>query len=225
MQNVVSQEQLCEKIIATLGENFTKEEIQSCLKGLEIIEPKVTKLFWQAESAKAGVFIVLSGKARLLDDADNLIATVAYGESFIEQSLFPEENYINFAARASTGLKLCYLSDEVIHKLIVKYPRIRERLRQRAEFWDILLMCRQNSQISRISSTEEIFKALCLFERYNIEPGENAKKLFEDSQLLLLRRGQLKNAANRTLTAGNIYTDTDIQRKWEVTKPTIAYRH
>ncbi|MEM7713544.1 MAG: peptidase domain-containing ABC transporter [Cyanobacteria bacterium P01_A01_bin.68] len=221
MQNVVSQEQLCEKIVATLGENLTKEEIQSCLKGLEVIEPKVTKLFWQAESAKPGVFIVLAGKARLLDDADNLIATVAYGESFIEQSLFPEENYINFAVRASTGLKLCYLSGEIIYKLIVKYPRIRERLRQRAEFWDILLMCRQNSQISRISSAEEIFKALCLFERYNLEPGKSTNKLFEDSQLLLLQRGQLKNSTNKTLTAGNIYTDTDGQ--WEVTQSTIAY--
>ena len=223
MQNVISQEQLCERIIATLGESITKEEIQSCLKGLEIIEPKVTKLFWQAESAKPGIFIVLAGKARLLDDADNLIATVTYGESFIEQSLFPEENYISFAARASTGLKLCYLSGELIHKLIAKYPQIRDRLRQRAEFWDMLLSCRQNSQIPRISSTEKIFKALCLFERCNIEPGESTNKLFKDNQLLLLRRGQLKNAANRTLTAGNIYTDTDIDGKWEVTQPTIAY--
>ena len=79
MQNVISQEQLCEENIATLGENLAKEEIQSCLKGLEIIEPQATKLFWQVESAKPGVFIVLRGKARLLDDADNLIAAGAYG--------------------------------------------------------------------------------------------------------------------------------------------------
>ncbi|MEL6164988.1 MAG: cysteine peptidase family C39 domain-containing protein, partial [Cyanobacteria bacterium J06628_3] len=221
MQNVISQEQLCEEIIATLGENLAKEEIQSCLKGLEIIEPQVTKLFWQVESAKPGVFIVLRGKARLLDDADNLIATVAYGTSFSEQSLFPEQSYINLAARASSSLQLCYLSGDTVHLLIAKYPEIRERLFQRAEFWDLLLMCRQNSQILRITSVEEVFKALCLFERYDIEPGENANSLFEDNQLLILREGQLRNAANETLSPGNIYTDTS--GTWEVTQPTIAY--
>ncbi|MEO0842091.1 MAG: peptidase domain-containing ABC transporter, partial [Cyanobacteria bacterium J06643_5] len=226
MQNVISREQLCEKIIATLGVNLTKEDIQGCLKGLEIIEPKVTKLFWQTDgSAKPGVFIVLTGKARLLDDADNLVATVADGESFIEQSLFPEQNYMNFAARASTSLKLCYLSAEIVHQLIAKYPEIRERLFQRAEFWDLLLMCRQNSQILRITSVEEVFKALCLFERYDIEPGASANELFEDNQVLLLRRGQLKNPANQTLVPGYIYTSTDIDTDgiWEVTQSTVAY--
>ncbi|MDY6902668.1 MAG: peptidase domain-containing ABC transporter [Cyanobacteriota bacterium] len=221
MQNVISQEQLCEEIIATLGKNLTKEEIQSCLKGLEIIEPKVTKLFWQAGSAKPGIFIVLAGKVRLLDDADNLIATVTCGASFSEQSLFPEQSYINLAARASTSLQLCYLSGDTIHHLMTKYPEIQERLRRRAEFWDVLLLCRQNSQLSRSSSTEQLFKALCLFERYNIKPGENANSLFEDNQLLVLRQGQLRNAANQTLSSGNIYTETG--GKWEVTQPTIAY--
>jgi len=221
MHDVISQEQLCEKIIATLGENLTKEEIQGCLKGLEIIEPKVTKLFWQAESAKPGIFIVLAGKARLLDDSDNLIATVPCGASFSEQSLFSEQNYMNLAARASTSLKLCYISGEMIHDLMVKYPQMRERLWKRAEFWDVLLLCRQNSELSRNSSTEEIFKALCLFERYDIDPGESTNKLFEDNQLLVLRLGELKNVANQTLSPGNIYTDID--GKWEATQTTVAY--
>ncbi|MEO0684622.1 MAG: hypothetical protein AAFY76_06125, partial [Cyanobacteria bacterium J06649_11] len=70
MQNVISQERLCEQIIATLGANLTKQDIQGCLKGLEIIEPEAIKLFWQVYEAKPGIFIVLAGKARLLDDSD-----------------------------------------------------------------------------------------------------------------------------------------------------------
>ncbi|MBE9216577.1 peptidase domain-containing ABC transporter [Plectonema cf. radiosum LEGE 06105] len=225
MQNVLSQEQLCKIIIATLGESLTEQEIQSCLKVVEIIEPKVAKLFWQVMEAKPGIFIVLEGKARLLDGADNLITTLSSGASFSEQSLFREQNFLSLAARASTSLKLGYIPGEVICKLMEKYPQIRERLYKRAEFWDILLLCRQNSQINRSSSTSEIFKALCLFERYNIEPGGSTTKLFEDNQLLLLRQGELKNAANQTLLPGNIYvnTDTNIDGKWEVTQPTIAY--
>ncbi|MEA5597859.1 peptidase domain-containing ABC transporter [Rivularia sp. UHCC 0363] len=218
MQNVLSQEQLCKNIIATLGESLSDQDIQSCLKGVEIIEPEVAKLFWQGLEAKPGIYIVLAGQARLLDSSDNLIATVKSGVSFSEQSLFREQN-LDLSARASNSLKLAFIDGEVIHDLMEKYPQIREHLYRRAEFWDILLLCR-HSQLSR-SDPEEMFKALCLFERYHIEPGGSTNKLFEDNQLLILRQGELKNDANRTLTPGNIYTDTN--GKWSVTQPTIAY--
>ena len=219
MQNVLSQK-LCLEIIAALDASLTEQDIQGCLKGVEIIEPKAAKLFWESTEAKPGIYIVLAGKARLLDGLDNLIATVESGASFGEQSLFGEENFIDLAARASTSLKLCFVSGEAFYELMEKHPQIRVSLYRRAEFWDVLLLCRQNSQISRSSSTEEIFKALCLFERHYIEPGESTLEVFEDNQLLLLRQGEIRNDANR-MTPGNIYTDTD--GKWEVTQPTIAY--
>ncbi|AFY52969.1 bacteriocin-processing peptidase [Rivularia sp. PCC 7116] len=221
MQNVISQEQLYENIIATFGENLTRQEIQSCLKGLEIVEPKVTKLFWQLLEAKPGIFIVLAGKVRLLDDSDNLIATLSSGASFGEQSLFSEQNFIPCAARASTSLKLGFISLETIHDLMERYPQIRQRFWRRAEYWDLLLLCDRKFQLSRSSSTEKIFKALCLFERYSIEVGENNLQLFTDNKLLLLRQGELKNVSNQTLSPGNIYTEID--GRWEVTQPTIAY--
>jgi ATP-binding cassette subfamily B protein len=222
MQNVLSQEQLCHKIIATLGKSLIEQDIQSCLKEIEIIEPKVAKLFWRSTQAKPGIFIVLAGKARLLDGLDNLIATVESGASFGEQSLFGKENFINLAARASTSLKLCYLSGEALYSLMEKHPLFRDRLYRRAEFWDILLLCRQNSQLSRSCiNPEQMFKALCLFERYRIQPGESTARLFEDNKLLLLREGEVKNPANRTLNPGNIYREID--GKWSVTQPTIAY--
>ncbi len=223
IQDVLSQEQLCQKIIATLGESLTEQDIQSCLKKIEIIEPKVAKLFWRSPEAKPGIFIVLAGKVRLLDDSDNLIATVSCGEYFGEQSLFNEQNFLPFAARASTSLKLCFISGEALCSLMEKHPQIRERLYKRAEFWDILLLCRQNSQLSRSLDPEKIFKALCLFERYCIEPGESTLQLFEHNQLLLLRRGEIKNGANQILTPGNIYTDKDTDGKWQVTQLSIVY--
>ena len=223
IQDVLSQEQLCEKIIATLGESLTEQDIQGCLKKIEIIEPKVAKLFWRSPEAKPGIYMVLAGKVRLLDGSDNLIATVSCGASFGEQSLFGEQDFINLTARASTSLKLCFISGEVLHGLMEKHPLVRERLYKRAEFWDVLLLSRQNSQISRSSDPEEIFKALCLFERYRIQPGESTNKLFEDNQLLLLRQGELKNDANQSLTPGNIYRDKDTDGKWQITQPTIVY--
>ncbi len=113
IQDVLSQEELCQKIIVALGESLTEQDIQSCLNKIEIIEPKVAKLFWRSPEAKPGIFIVLTGKARLLDGLDNLIATVESGASFGEQSLFNEQSFLPFAARASTSLKLCFISGEV----------------------------------------------------------------------------------------------------------------
>ena len=86
-----------------------------------------------------------------------------------------------------------------------------------------MLLCRQNSQLSRSSSTEEMFKALGSFERYRIEPGESAAQLFEDNQLLVLRQGELRNGADRILSPGNIYKDIHNNGKWQVTQPTIVY--
>ena len=193
MRNVLSLEQLCKKIIATLGKKLTEQELQGCLKGVEVIEAKCSKLFWQATIAKPGIYIVMAGKARILDASDNLIATVSSGVSFGEQSLFGEQNFLPLAVRASTSLKLCFINGEALHGLMKKHPQIRECLWRRAEFWDVLLQSRYNSQLSRSSFIEEKFKALSLFERYNIEPGGSTTKLFEDNQLLLLRQGELKN--------------------------------
>lgn len=222
MQSVFSQEQLCSKIIPIFGESLAEQDIKDCLKDLEIIEPKAVKLFWQSTEAKPGIYIVLEGRVRVLDNSDELIATVSSGTAFGEQTLFREQSFFFLAAKASSFAKLCFIPDGAIHELIGKNPQIRENIYKRAEFWDLLVLFRQNSQLKSSISPEKFFKALSQFERYQVQPGEDISELHSDTKLLSLQKGELKNTRGDKFIPGKIYTD--LQEKLQVTQPSIVYK-
>ncbi|MFO0174185.1 MAG: hypothetical protein ACK51W_17165, partial [Aphanizomenon sp.] len=67
MLSAFSQEQLVTHIKQVLSDGLSDQAVKDCIKALEIIEPPVAKQFWQATTAKPGIYIVLTGKVRLLD--------------------------------------------------------------------------------------------------------------------------------------------------------------
>lgn len=159
-----SQEQLGQTLAAILNQKLSDRELQDI--PIEIVEPSVAKLFWKSTDVKAGIYLVLSGKVRLLDSSNNLISTLETGSSFGEMTLFPEAEFSFYAARASTNLKLCYLSKDVLETLMSKYSEIRYKLLLRAEGWDLLMLYRQQQpQISK----KGMLQALSLFERLEIK--------------------------------------------------------
>ncbi|MFM6684562.1 MAG: cyclic nucleotide-binding domain-containing protein, partial [Dolichospermum sp.] len=93
--------------------------------------PKVGK-FWTGKNVEPGIYIIITGKVRLLDDNDELITTLESGASFGEFTLFSESQFPPYAARASANLQLCFLSEKLLLLLIDKYPQIREHLWQKA---------------------------------------------------------------------------------------------
>ncbi|TRT88212.1 MAG: ATP-binding cassette domain-containing protein [Microcystis aeruginosa Ma_AC_P_19900807_S299] len=121
------------------GETLSESHFQQCLSQIQDITPKVGK-FWQSSTSKAGIYIIIAGKVRLLDTDDELIATLGTGEFFGELTLFPEENFLPYDARASLNLKLCFLPYTVIFSLLNAYPSIRERLLQQAQTRNALLL-------------------------------------------------------------------------------------
>ena len=65
-------------------EHFVSEgEFQLCLEQAKSLTPKVGK-FWQGTDGIAGIYIVVAGKVRLLDEADEMIVTLEAGASFGE---------------------------------------------------------------------------------------------------------------------------------------------
>ncbi|MBG1263347.1 peptidase domain-containing ABC transporter [Nostoc commune] len=111
----------------TLGYSLSTEEFQSCLQQVKFINPKVGK-FWQGTDAQPGIYIAIAGKVRLLDNADELIATLEAGDSFGEFTLLKEVDFRPYTARASVNLQLCFVPGEVLWPLMAKYPQIREHL-------------------------------------------------------------------------------------------------
>lgn len=217
-----SQQQLGQKLTQTLGETLSDRELDKCLATVEIVEPPVAKQFWHSAEAQAGIYIVLAGKVRLLDSSDNLITTLSVGASFAELTLFPEDDFLPYAARASQNLKLCYVKGEQLQALFDKYPSICDRLYRQAELWDLLLSYCHSSQFPRNLSVPGMLKALSLFERHNLEIGSLSATLSKDTKLWLLRRGQLLHTDGSSLTPGKMYA-VDKRDSWQAIQPTIAY--
>ncbi|TVP63063.1 MAG: ATP-binding cassette domain-containing protein [Nodularia sp. (in: Bacteria)] len=222
MTTVFSQQHLGAKLTYALGETLLKPELQSCLASMELVEPPVAKQFWQSAEMNAGIYVILAGKVRVSDSSDNLITTLSTWSSFGEMTLFPQVNFSNYTARSSQNLELGYLRQEVLQGLMNKYPRIRDRLFLRAEMWDLLLSCRQNSQLpAHPAQFHAMLKALPLFERHNLEIG-SVNTQFSDTRLWLLYKGQLLHSEGHSLTPAQISAEPN-QGHWQAIQPTIAY--
>jgi len=134
--SAVPQQQLSQQLAQSLGQALSEPELTSCCKQIEILEPAPGKRFWQAVDARAGIYIILAGKVRLLDRSDNLMTSLGTGTSFGELTLFPEEPLQPYTARASVNLQLCYIPGDLLRSLIRKHPNIREHLHHQAVLRD-----------------------------------------------------------------------------------------
>ena len=156
MQNLSEPLVSTEQLSNALGYSLEEDESQRCLQLAKFLQPKVGK-FWQGTEVKAGIYIVMAGKVRLLDDDDELIATLEPGTSFGEFTLFPDSNFTPYAARASVNLQLCFIPAEPLLLLVGKYPQIREHLWDQGRSRSSLLVKSQEvtvgeNQINEISS-------------------------------------------------------------------------
>ncbi|MGH1395362.1 MAG: ABC transporter transmembrane domain-containing protein [Trichormus sp.] len=206
MPSGFSQQYLGQQVTQVLGESLSEMAIENLIPQLEIITPAVAKQFWQAATASPGIYIILGGKVRLLDSGLNLITTLSTGGSFGELTLFPEQKFSPYVARASVNLKLGYLSQSSLQKLISEDSSIGDRLKKRAETWDLLAFCNQNTLLPDNISIEDALRVLFLFERHTLARGSLPKSLLQDTKLWLLQRGELTDSQGHILTPGTITT-------------------
>ena len=220
MVSVFSRHQLGKEVTSVLGEQLSEKDLENCLKVVEIVEPPLAKQFWHIEEATPGIYVVLAGKVRLLDCTENLIMSLTAGASFGEGTLFATRQWQPYTARASDGLKLCYIPTEILQALMNQYPNIRDRLFARAELWDLLLVYCGNSP-QRPISVPGILQGLSLFEQRVLEIGSLPPEFYQDCQLWLLYRGQLSNANGRKLISGEMQIPQN--QGWQVTQPSVVY--
>ena len=121
-----------------LGESLSESELSPYLKQIKYIAPKVGR-FWQTNNNDAGVYLVLRGKVRILNETNNLIATLEKGATFGECTFFNDRNFAPYSIRTSVKVQLAYLSKELLLPLISKYPLVKEHLHRSAEKLDLLL--------------------------------------------------------------------------------------
>ncbi|KAB8334888.1 ATP-binding cassette domain-containing protein [Scytonema tolypothrichoides VB-61278] len=133
-----------------LGYSLSEEEFQRCLHAAKILNPKVGK-FWQKNHVEPGIYIVVAGKVRLLNDAEELIASLEVGASFGEFTLFPESDFQPYKARAALNLQVCFIPKEVLLPLMAKHPQIREHLQNQAQTRNSRLLGRNDSQTTFVN--------------------------------------------------------------------------
>lgn len=131
-QNLSDQLISSQQLHSTLGYSLSEAEFQHALVQVKSLTPKVGK-FWQGIDVEAGIYIVVAGKVRLLDDAGELITSLEAGASFGEFTLFPESQFKPYGARASINLQLCFVPGALLSPLMAKYPQIREHLWHKAQ--------------------------------------------------------------------------------------------
>ncbi len=128
LSQLISSQQLEEVFHITL----TPAEYKNCLNKAQLISPDVGQL-WTVPDIQTGLYIVLSGKIRLLDHDDEMIAALTAGQYFGEYTFFAAENLAVYTARAGVNVQLCWVPPEVLTSLIDKYPIIRQQLWETAQ--------------------------------------------------------------------------------------------
>lgn len=152
-QNSVAwQAQILEQLAQSLGQPLSKSEWATLLQHIHILEPKPGKQFWHSLDAPAGIYLVLEGKVRLLDRANNLLVSLGTGASLGELTLFPDSSFQPYTARASMQVRLCFVPIVALRSLLDRYSTMRSRLYQAAVQRDSLIL----AKLSEVSSEQRI---------------------------------------------------------------------
>lgn len=209
-----------QQLAKTLGQVLLEQELDRCYQQSEIQQPTAAKQFWQSTTSQPGIYIVVAGKVRLLDRADELIVTLEKGASFGESTLFPPNSFQPYSARASVNVQLCFLPSSLLQNLSYSYLTVRSHLEHQAVLRDWLLL---SPQIAALRKIPGLMQALSLLDRHDLPVGQLPTNL-ENQKLWLLRQGQLLHPCGQQLTAGSIYAPSQLSdRSWQVAQPTELY--
>jgi HlyB family type I secretion system ABC transporter len=121
-----------------IGCTLSSSEWNVCEAQLQFITPKVGQ-FWNSQTAEPGLYIVISGKVRLINSKDELVSTFSKGEAFGELTLFESESFLPYRMRAGMEIELCFVPAQVLHPLLQKHHTIQSALLKAAQNRDLLL--------------------------------------------------------------------------------------
>ena len=191
---------------------------------IEIVVPEPGEPFWNSQSSPSGIYLILEGKVRLVDERHNLLVSLSAGMVFGQISLFPNLELQPHAARASWGLKVGYLSQESLQKHLLSKSRLETHLYSQALLWDLLLLCNCHGMKDEREKLQELLPVLPNLKRHFLAEGELPPKIL-DSGLFLLRQGVIFHSSGLRLTPGNKYYPNSLPQDgvWSIHKATELY--
>ncbi|NJO42909.1 MAG: ATP-binding cassette domain-containing protein [Cyanobacteria bacterium CRU_2_1] len=128
------------------GNSFADRELVRLQQQIQIIKPSSGKLFWQSWNTQPGIYIILFGKVRLVDPDQNLLTSIEAGAAFGEISLFPQEPFQPYGARAAFDVPvLGYVSADLIQHLSHQDSAIYAHLYNQAQSRDSQIHSHQST--------------------------------------------------------------------------------
>ena len=210
------------KLSQILGAELSASGLKTCLQAKEVIKPNTGEQFWRSSSAQTGIFIILAGKVRLLDSQDNPLITLEPGASFGESSLFPKASFQPYTARASFRVQLAYIPGQALPKSEKPYSGVKGKLYQNASQLDLLLICRQNTQLEN-EPLGKLTQLVDSLQCHRLTAGILPDTLTNEV-LWLVRQGELVSPS-QTITPGSIYflNPQTKDNPWRIAQPTEMY--
>lgn len=208
-----------QQLTQILGTILDESDFKLIVKNIEIRHPDAGQQIWQATEDAAGIYIVLTGKVRLVDGDRQLVETLNQGDAFGENTLFPSADFLPYWARASVNLRLGYLSQKLLQKVCRKYSTIDDHLYHRAVKRNWLLL---SPQIAALHKQPGFAEAVFLLQKHTLSVG-NLPDFFQAQRLWLLRRGEMLHSSGIRLHDGSIYTPCETNGVWQVIAPTEIY--
>ncbi|ELS05077.1 ABC-type bacteriocin/lantibiotic exporter with N-terminal double-glycine peptidase domain [Xenococcus sp. PCC 7305] len=202
--------------------SISASQLESCSQKPEIIQPSPGELFWQSKDGEIGIYLILQGKVRLLDNGDNLVASLNQGKMFGQITLFSQGEFQAYTVRASLDLQVVYLDQKTIASLIKIAPQVRDILYRQTIELDLLLLHQQHNN-GNISPRQSLLPMLPQLQQHHLQPGDRLP--IENQQLWLLRKGAILHSSGNKLTPGYIYYLRNFppDGSWKIMQATELY--
>ena len=212
-----------QKFAQAFEHTLADSDLRQLAKKLQVISPKPGEPFWHASSSPPGIYLILAGKVRLLDQQDNLVASLAEGMVLGQISLFPHEKLKPHGARASWGLKLGYLSQRDLRQFLSSGSRLSQDLHRQALAWDLLLLCHHQEPNNR-QAIQDLLAVLPQLELHQLATGELPREILA-RRLIILRQGTIIHSSGLRLTPGQQYDGADLPPNgaWLINQATEIY--
>lgn len=209
--------------------SLSETQINRLYQRLQIINPDLGELFWDSTSSPPGIYLILEGKVRLLDEHDNLLISLSSDKVLGQCSLFPQEQLQPHRARASGGLKIGYLAKEDLQEYLQPQSDLEQHWHRQALLWDLLLLYSHNNYDKKVTvqsnrqKLQNLLSVLPQLQKHSLVEGELSTELLKQN-LWLLRRGEIIHSSGLKLTSGNLYEVAQLPPgEWLVTQPTELY--
>jgi HlyB family type I secretion system ABC transporter len=132
-----SQELLVQALNLALSEEDHRQITQLAQK----IQTLKLQQFWQSMTAKPGLYVVLAGRVRLIDEDRNYFTTLMAGDCFGEITLFSQHRFAPYAARSTEEpTTLLFLPKKLLKDLCDRHPILKQTLAEQAQ-----VRCEQNN--------------------------------------------------------------------------------